>query len=151
VYVPVARFVIVADVCELLHKYEYGPLSPSEPIAVALPLCLLQYSGIDVAVAFTRGCVGTTNILELEHPFISLTDTVYVPPITPVIFCVVAVVDHIYDICPLPPVTFIVTDPLLDPVHVSSLVIPVIFGPGLFGTTPEVVTVQPTESVTVTV
>ena len=150
VYVPATRFDIVGVVSALFHKYVYGPPVPKAPIPVAEPLALLQYSGNDVALAVTSGCVPTTNDFELEHPLLSLTVTVYVPPATAAIFCVTAAFDHEYEIGATPPVTVIFIEPLFNPVHVSSFVVPVIFGPGLFATTPVEVAVHPRASVTVT-
>ena len=75
VYVPAARFVIVAVVCELLHKYVNVPVPPLAA-AVAVPLDVLHVACVllsesDMAV----GCVIVKLCVAVQR-FASVTVTV---------------------------------------------------------------------------
>jgi hypothetical protein len=105
VYVPVVTPVMldvvakVAELVEVLHAKVYGVVPPV-PLAVAdplLPPLQLTFVFANVDAANTAGSVIVT-LDVLVHEFASVTVTVYVPAVTPVMLAVVAKVAELVEV-----------------------------------------------------
>jgi hypothetical protein len=152
VFTPAVSPVITDVVAVVDHKYVY-PEVPPDTVTVAEPVVPPLHNTLLTAVDVTKA-VGSAivTISVIVHPLASVTVTVFTPAVWPIITEVVAVVDHKYVYPEVPPVTVIVAEPVVPPLHNTLLTVvevaSAVTGSAIVSWW---VIVQPLASVTVTV
>ena len=122
-YVPAIRLFKFCVSAPPVQLYVYGAVPPltvsvTEPLLPPLQLTFV------VAVVALSDAIGWVIVAALivEHPFISVIVTLYVPAIKLFIFCVVEPPVQLYAYGVVPPLTVSVTAPLLPPLQLTLVV-----------------------------
>jgi hypothetical protein len=92
-YAPGVNPLIVGVVAPLLHKYVYTPLPPLT-VAITVPFANPHVVSVDIIVQAGAVLPFILTEHDVVHPFESVTTTLYVPDVKPVIVCVVIPLLH---------------------------------------------------------